>query len=96
VGLRCHPERHGLGISLPGVVGYRMRKVRVFESELQAGDLVTIFTDGVSSRFPLQPFASLPVEDLAERVETEHCKDHDDATLLVIRITAVEKTEGSP
>lgn len=86
VGLRSHPDRKGLGISLPGVVGYRMRRVRVFESELQPGDLVTIFSDGISSRFPLKPLAGLSVQELVTLVEAEHGKDHDDATILALRI----------
>lgn len=88
VGMRSHPDHRGLGISLPGVVGYRMRRVRVFESELCAGDLVTIFTDGISSRFPLGALASLPVEELVARVEAEHGKAHDDATLVALRVAA--------
>lgn len=90
VTLRSYPDRRGLGISLPGVVGYRMRRVRVFECELNEGDLVTMFTDGISGRFPMDAFAALGIVALVTRVEAEFGKDHDDATLVALRITSEE------
>ncbi len=87
VALNIFPERRGLGISMPGVVGYRMRKVKVFETEVATNDLITFYSDGISSRFSLKSVAALPLEELVERVEAEHGKDHDDATLVAIRVT---------
>jgi serine/threonine protein phosphatase PrpC len=88
VALSIYPERRGLGISMPGVVGYRMRKVRVFESTLEPGDLVLVYSDGISSRLSLKSLASLPLEQLVERVEADHGKAHDDATVVAVRVAS--------
>lgn len=86
VAMTAWPDRKGLGISMPGVVGYRLRKTRVFETELGAGDLVAIYSDGISSRFSLRDYAKLSIEEIVARAEVDHAKDHDDVTLLVARV----------
>jgi serine phosphatase RsbU (regulator of sigma subunit) len=88
VALSIHPERRGLGISMPGVVGYRMRKTQVFESALEPGDLVLLYSDGISSRFSLKSLAALPLNQLVERLEADHGKSHDDATVVAVRVAS--------
>ena len=95
ISMTMFPERKGVGISLPGVVGYRVRKTRVFETALAAGDTLALFTDGVSSRFSRRKYAGLPLEQMVEQAVAEHGKDHDDVTLLVLQVEApgVEEEE---
>jgi membrane-associated protease RseP (regulator of RpoE activity) len=37
-------------VSMPGILGRRVRKVRAFEHALSRGDLLVLYTDGLSSR----------------------------------------------
>ena len=82
------PRRRGLGISLPGMVGAKMRTVRVFESELEPGDQYALWSDGVSSRFRLEPDARRCLPDAVKIGIEEHGKDRDDATLVLVRWAA--------
>ncbi len=73
-------------ICLPGIVGQRVRKLQSFEYELHPGDLIVVYSDGISSRFDLRQMRHADVQALADAVLVEHGKDHDDATCVVIRI----------
>jgi hypothetical protein len=72
-------------VSVAGIVGRRMRKVRVFGYPVHRGDLLIAFTDGISSRLSLTDYAELDEQSLADRVMADHGKLHDDATCVVIR-----------
>jgi len=72
-------------VSVPGIVGRRVRKVRVFGYRLHRGDLLVAYTDGISSRFVLADYAGLGEQELADTVLERHGKLHDDATCLVVR-----------
>jgi phosphoserine phosphatase RsbX len=69
----------------PGVVGIRLRRIMVSVFALSPGDLLAVFTDGVSSRYRLEAYRALPVQAAAEAIVREHGKDHDDASCLIIR-----------
>lgn len=86
--MTSHPRRRGLGVSLAGVVGYRMRKVKEFVCELEPGDLIVLFSDGISSRISLETIASQPLGDMLDTVSKDWAKDHDDATFVAIRLAA--------
>jgi serine/threonine protein phosphatase PrpC len=73
-------------ICLPGIVGQRVRKLQVFTYELHPGDLIAIYSDGISSRFELETMGHLGVQEMADAILEEHGKSHDDATCVVIRI----------
>lgn len=72
-------------VSLPGMLGHRMHRAHVFRTGYRKGDLYALFTDGVSSRFPLSEFAAQPVQAIADAIVREYGKRHDDATCLAIR-----------
>ena len=72
-------------VSSPGVVGGRSGRVRETAHSLRAGDLLVVYTDGISSRFSLQDYVALAPQEIAEALMADHGKDHDDATCLVIR-----------
>jgi hypothetical protein len=73
-------------ICLPGIVGQRVRKLQAFTYDLHPGDLIAVYSDGISSRFDLKAMSHLGVQELADAILAEHGKNHDDATCVVIRI----------
>ena len=72
----------------PGIVGQGLRVVRVWEYPLAEGDLVTLMSDGVTSRFDLEDFAHLDPASLAVAVVARHHRDYDDASCVVARVVA--------
>lgn len=73
-------------ISVPGIVGASLRRIRSFRYNLNDDDLFIIFSDGISSRFALEEYRSLTERQLADRILVEFGKSHDDATCVVIRV----------
>lgn len=86
IAMTSHPSRRGLGVSLAGVVGYRMRKVKEFMCELEPGDLIALYSDGISSSLSLKTIAKQPPDAMLDTVLKEWAKDHDDATFVAIRL----------
>jgi len=72
-------------VSMPGIVGHRIRKIVQFDYELSPGDLIAIYTDGISSRYQIGDFVHLDEQQMADAIMDSHRKKHDDATCLVIR-----------
>lgn len=73
-------------VSIPGIVGSRLRKVKQFDYNLALGDLLMLHSDGISSRLNLEDFRKLGVQEMADTIMEQHGKWHDDVTCLVIRI----------
>jgi len=78
--LQNHP------LTVPGIVGARPRKVVETQGQLVTGDVVVLYTDGISSRFDLEPHRGLAAQAIADMLLREWAKDHDDATCVVIRM----------
>lgn len=74
--------------TMPGIVGQRIRTVRVWDYPLAAGDIVALTSDGIKSRFDLAAFAHLTAEQIARDIVAQHHKSYDDACVLVARIEA--------
>lgn len=74
--------------TMPGIVGQRLRNVRVWEYPLAEGDLLVLMSDGISSRFELGDFAHLEPQALADALIASHQKKHDDACCVVVRLAA--------
>jgi hypothetical protein len=72
--------------TMPGIVGQRMRRARVWEYPLAEGDLFALTSDGIGSRFELEALAHLPPQELAEALVREHHKEHDDASCVIARV----------
>lgn len=70
----------------PGIVGRGVRKVRVWDYPVAAGDLLVLFSDGISSRFDLDELAHLEPQALAEGVVARHQKAHDDACCMAAKM----------
>lgn len=72
--------------STPGIVGRPLRKVLEFDYELNGGDLLAVYSDGISGRFRLESYGRLNAQSAAEAILSDHGKRHDDATCLVVRL----------
>jgi serine phosphatase RsbU (regulator of sigma subunit) len=72
-------------VCTPGIVGRPLRKVVQFDYELSPGDLVAIYSDGISSRFALADYKFLQPEEAAAKIHEANAKAHDDQTLIVMR-----------
>ncbi|MDD5093392.1 MAG: SpoIIE family protein phosphatase [Dehalococcoidia bacterium] len=73
-------------ISMNGIVGCNLGRVNAMEYPFHVGDIIVMFSDGISSRLNLSEF--LPVQNLqaaAEKILIKHGKD-DDATVLLARL----------
>ena len=73
-------------VSVPGIVGQRILKIKAFTYPLAPGDLLVVYSDGVSQRFNLASHQHLDVDGIAHAIMAKHGKAHDDATCVVIRI----------
>jgi len=72
-------------INYPGIVGRKIRRIRQTSHRLTGGDIIVIFTDGVSSRFNLEDYKHLDAQDIANQIIENHGKLHDDATCIAIK-----------
>lgn len=68
----------------PGILGGRLRKLRVFEGDIVTGTRLLIHTDGISSRFDMQRYAGLTAKATCDAVMGAYRRPHDDATVLVV------------
>lgn len=73
-------------VTHPGILGRPLRRApRVFESSIEPGDTLVVFSDGISSRLDAKQLEALGAQQAADLVLREHGKDHDDATVVVVR-----------
>ena len=82
--------------TLPGIVGRGLRKVRVWDNPLAEGDVLVLFSDGISSRFDLDALvlAHLAPQALAEALLAGYNKAHDDASCMVAKLVPVVSSSG--
>ncbi len=73
-------------ISMNGIIGYNLRKVKEFQYSYHPGDTMVMFSDGISSRFDIAEFFPLAdLQTVAKRILDKYSKD-DDATVLLARL----------
>jgi negative regulator of sigma-B (phosphoserine phosphatase) len=78
-------------VSQPGVVGQNIRTPHLQSLELDPGDLVVLYTDGVSDRFTSKDYGGVflhPPEDVANNIVQRFGKAHDDAACIALRYEA--------
>ena len=63
-----------------------MRRVRVWEYPIVEGDLFVLVSDGITSRYELEPLSRLEPQALADSLVAKHHKSHDDACAVVARV----------
>jgi len=77
-------------VSQDGILGQNMRTPRPQTLQLEAGDVVVLYTDGVKDRFSLDDYRGIlhhDTESVARNIVSRFGKDHDDAACIAIRWT---------
>jgi len=75
-------------VSRDGVVGQNMRTPRPQSARLEPGDLIVLYTDGVSDRFTSQEYPGVlhhAPEEVVRNIVQRFGKDHDDAACIAVR-----------
>ena len=68
-----------------GVVGIQLPTLRAGELAVQAGDILTMVTDGVTAERPARISMDGRIESMADGILASACKGTDDALVLVAR-----------
>lgn len=76
-------------VSVNGILGYNLRRVRVEEFPYTPGDLIILYSDGISGKFDLNAYPPQLLEQhsqaIAERIAAEFGEERDDFTVVVAR-----------
>lgn len=72
-------------LPMRGVLGRGIRNVRVFRYGLVAGDLFTLYSDGISGSFDIDAIKTQSAPIIARSILAGYRKSHDDATCVVAR-----------
>jgi serine phosphatase RsbU (regulator of sigma subunit) len=75
-------------VSQDGVVGQNIRTPRAQTARLEPGDLLVLYTDGVSDRFTAKDYPGVShhaPEAVARNIVQRFGKDHDDAACIAVR-----------
>ena len=69
----------------PGILGASVRRVRIFQADLQAGDRLILFSDGISRVDPSY-CRGVSAVHACRILMARHRRSHDDATVLIADI----------
>ena len=76
-------------ISINGILGYNLHKVREEEFPYRQGDMIILHSDGISTKFDLNlytpEFLGQHPQTIAERIAAEFGRERDDLTIVVAR-----------
>lgn len=76
-------------VSVNGIVGYNLRKVREEEFPYSPGDIIILHTDGISGKFDLNlyppEFLGQAPQKIAEKIAAEFGRERDDLTIVVAK-----------
>lgn len=75
-------------VSQEGVLGQRMRTPKVQRMALSPGDVLVLYTDGVSDRFTHEDYPAIlqhAPEEVARNIVQRFGKGHDDAACVAVR-----------
>ena len=78
-------------VSQDGILGQNMRTPLPQTLQLDAGDLIVLYTDGVSDRFTSEDYPGVlrhTPKDVASNIVQRFGKDHDDAACIAVRYNA--------
>lgn len=76
-------------VAVAGIVGYQVRKIHVEDFAFHPGDLLAMYSDGISDRFDVAPASrTTDLELLASQIAHGHGKANDDQTLVLARLDA--------
>jgi serine phosphatase RsbU (regulator of sigma subunit) len=75
-------------VSQAGVLGQNLRTLRAQTISLEPGDLILLYTDGVSDRFAAEDYPGMfrhAPKEVVQSVIKRFGKDHDDAACIAVR-----------
>ena len=75
-------------VSQDGVLGQNMRTPKVQTLDLEAGDLVLLYTDGVQNRFSAGDYPNVIIDgpkDVVRTIVDRFGRDYDDAACIAVR-----------
>ncbi|MEH6591809.1 MAG: SpoIIE family protein phosphatase [Halioglobus sp.] len=75
-------------VSQDGVLGQNMRTPRPQNLQLETGDIILLYTDGVSDRFSSRDYPGVfrhAAEEVANNIVQRFGKGHDDAACIAVR-----------
>ncbi len=75
-------------ISRDGIVGYRMPEIKEYRYDYIPGDIILLYTDGISSKviqYPVLRLKEQEVQETAREIMNLFGKDEDDASMIVAR-----------
>lgn len=75
-------------VSKDGVLGQNMRTPLLQTLQLEPGDVIVLYTDGISDRFSADDYPGMlshPPQDAARNIVQRFGKNHDDATCIAVR-----------
>lgn len=75
-------------MNTPGILGSRLRNVRVFEAPLHAGERLVLFSDGVSPALAAAHAFGRTGLAACEELLRQHRRSEDDATVAIIDVKA--------
>ena len=76
-------------VSQDGVLGQNMRTPHQQSLQLEPGDLVLLYTDGISDRFSAEDYPAMglhSMEEVSRNVVQRFGKSHDDAACIALRM----------
>lgn len=86
--MRLFGEQETRFVSADGVLGQNMRTPRLQSLQLAPGDLIVMYTDGVSDRFTSDDYPGILLQSpdqVARNIVGRFGKDHDDAACVAVR-----------
>lgn len=85
VDCKVHSKESYHPITVPGIVGYNLRKVKTFKYQIQEGDLICLYSDGISSKFDLKKFLELDAQAMADSISNFFARELDDSTVMILK-----------
>ena len=75
-------------VSQDGVLGQNMRTPHLQTLELEPGDVIVLYTDGIRNNFALNDYPGIlrhSAQEVANNIVQRFGKDHDDAACIAVR-----------
>lgn len=70
----------------PGILGASLRRIRMFEAQLAAGDRLIVLSDGVSPRIDPSLLRGASAQHACRTLMDKYRRPHDDSTVLIADI----------
>ena len=89
--MRCFGKTETRFVSQAGVLGQNMRTPRPQSLQMEPGDIIVLYTDGVSDRFTAADYPGIlhhSPQQVATNILQRFGKNHDDAACIAVRYKA--------